>query len=259
MPTYAILGTTGKTGGSLLTLLLKDPDNTVNAYVRSKSKLYAQQPQLKDNKSVRVFEGAITDIPLIASCIGDVGAVFVALGENENIPGMRIAQEAAQSVVAALVYARSTPHTTKVPKLVVLSSSSVNERVSANDPPFVHWMLMCALSNVYADLMHAENYYRLHKSWLTVTFMQPGGLVEDEQRGHKLSLDHQKTFISYLDVAAGMIELAQPGTHDWMGVSIVPTSPDVKIERNAPGQLLRGLVWHVAPWVAKAGRSVGLF
>ena len=247
MPTYAILGASGYTGRSLLALLLKDPNNTINAYVRSKSKLLALFPGLEGNKSVRIFDGPLNDIPLLASCISsDVNTVFCVLGGNESVPGMRIAQDAAQSLVAALCYPDpATNGGKKVAKIICLSSASLNPRIGANEPRLLLWVVQTAFSYIYADLALAEAYLRLHKSWLDVTFMTPGGLVEDEQKGHVLTMDHVKTFLSYPDLAAGMIEVAELGSYDWKHVGVSPTGKNVKIEYGVfPNPILLCLVRH---------------
>lgn len=260
MPTYAILGTTGKTGGSILTLLLKDPSNTVNAYVRSKPKLLSQSPGLEDNKSVRIFEGALTNIDLIASCLSNVDAVFSTIGENENTPGTHMIQDSAHAIVAALCRNGPVKGGEKVPKIIFLSSCSVNPQMLAHEPKIAQWIVTTAFSNAYADLRLAMNYLRLHKSWLKVTFIQPGGLVEDEQKGHVLSLKESGSgFVSYLDLAAGMIEVAQSDDYQWQGVSVVPTSKDVKFEWKAPKQMVRGLIWHFLPSLGWMGKRLGIF
>lgn len=49
--------------------------------------------------------------------------------------------------------------------------------------------------------------------------------------------------MSYVDLAAGMIEVTDAGgTYDWKGVTIVPTAPDVKIEWRVPLRMARGLL-----------------
>ncbi|KAL9131067.1 MAG: hypothetical protein Q9217_000890 [Psora testacea] len=262
MPTYAILGATGKTGGALLTLLLKSSDNKINLYVRSKRKLLTQRPELQTNKGpIRIFEGAVTDVPLMQSCLSpNVDAVFITLGMNENVPGQRVNQDAAHAVVAALCQIRFADLKAKIPKIILLSSCSLNEHMSTQDPVIVHWILTRAFSNPYGDLTLAQQYLEMHKSWLDVTYMQPAGLVEDVQKGHTLSLTHHApSFVSYLDVAAGMIEVAQTGGYQWVGVSPVPKSKDVKVEWKAPPQMARGLVWHFMPWVGFAMSYIGIF
>lgn len=260
MPAYAILGTTGKTGGSILKLLLEDSNNTINAYVRSKPKLLSQFPNLEESKSVRIFAGALTDIDLIASCLSNVDCVFITIGENENTPGTRMVQDAAHAVVAALCQNRSVDSGNKAPKVLLLSSVSKNPVIFAQEPKIAQFVITTAMSNVYADLGLATDYLLLHKSWLNTTFIQPGGLVEDEQRGHRLSMEEcGGGFVSYLDLAAGMIEVAQSDGYEGKGVSVVPTSKDIKFEWKAPRQVLRGLVWHFLPSLGWIGRRVGLF
>lgn len=261
MPTYAIIGATGKTGSSLLTLLLKNPKNVIHAYVRSKSKLLNQFPHLDENKSVQIFEGALTNIPVQASCISGVDTIFSVIGENENTPGLRIVQDSAHAIVAALCLLGCNNGSKTVPKVLFLSSASMNPRMYSHEPAAIHWLLWKAFSNAYTDVSRAEEYLRLHESWLRVTFIQPGGLVEDEQKGHALSLDRKGApgFVSYLDLAAGMIEIAEARKYDNVGVSVISTAKDVKFEWKAPKQLAKGLVWHFAPPIAHVAKYVGVF
>ena len=251
MPTYAILGATGKTGGALVDLLVKAPNTHINAYVRSKAKLFTQRPVLENTENVKIFEGSLSDIPLLASTlVPEVDAAFCVLGSNENIPGIRIAQDTANSVIAALCHIREKDTSYKPPKLIFLSSGSLNPIMSAKLPAVGKWIASRGMSHVYADLRFAEGNLRLHKSWLDVTFVQPSALTEDVQKGHKLSLDTMaegSPFVSYLDLAAGMIEIAKSGSYAWMGVAVVATGKNIKFEPNAPPQLLRGLLWHFAP------------
>ena len=259
MPTYTILGATGKTGGALLDLLLKAPSTHINAYVRSKAKLLMQRPGLEKEEDVKIFEGSLTDIPLLASTLTPkVEAAFCVLGVNENIPGIRLAQDSATSIVAAFCHIRNKDVDFKPPKLIFLSSASLNSVMSSKQP-VAKAIVGRGMSHVYADLRFAEENLRLHQSWLDVTFVQPGALTEDVQKGHKLSVDEMtgdSPFVSYLDLAAGMIEIAESGSYEWMGVSVNATGKDIKFEPNAPPQILRGLVWHFAPWLYWTCRSL---
>ena len=253
MPTYAILGATGKTGGALVDLLVQAPNTHINAYVRSKAKLVTQRPAMENAHNVTIFEGSLSDIPLLASTLmPEVDAAFCVLAINENTPGTRIAQDTANSVIAALCRNREKDANYKPPKLIILSSGSMNPIMSAKLPAAGKWIIDRGMSNVYADLGFAEETLRLHKSWLDVTFVQPSALTEDVQKGHKLCLDKMaegSPFVSYLDLAAGMIEIAKSPSYAWMGVSVVATGKNTKFEPKAPPQILRGLVWHFAPWL----------
>lgn len=81
--------------------------------------------------------------------------------------------------------------------------------------------------------------------------IKPGGLVHDAQKGHELSTERQQTFLSFLDLAAGMVEAgqAEDGKWDMKDVSVVPTAKDVKIEWRVPYFVAQGLLLHFFPWM----------
>lgn len=63
--------------------------------------------------------------------------------------------------------------------------------------------------------------------------MKPGGLLHDKQRGHELSTERARTtFLSFLDLAKGMVEIANTKDNRWdmKNVSALPTSKDAKFE-----------------------------
>ncbi|KAI4175554.1 MAG: hypothetical protein LQ343_001545 [Gyalolechia ehrenbergii] len=258
MPLYAVLGATGATGSNILKLLTKDPQNTINVYVRSKSKLLAQVPGITSNKRVNIFTGNLSDTALIASCVKNTDAIFSTVASNDNVPDTHIAQDTAQSIVVALMDLRMTEPQTKLPTIIWLSSASVNPKFYKKEPAFVHWLLSHAFSFVYTDLAHAEDYLKMHQKWLKAVFIQPGGLSEDKQRGHALSLDKEQTFTSYADLAAGMIEVAEKGGYDWQGVAVVPATDGTAFEWKTPGRMLRGLTFHFAPWSYWLAKSLHL-
>ncbi len=260
MPTYAILGATGSTGQSLLNLLLKSPKNNIHAYARSRAKLERLSPELAAHENVRIFEGALDNISLIVDCLRGTNAVFVVIGNNVSHPGMRMVEDGAQSLVAALCHIRNRDPSAQLPKILILTSSSINPILNRQKPAFLLKVLRTALSYAYADLEHAEAFLRLHKSWLNVTFIQPPGLTNDVQKGHTLSTEHTHGFISYPDLAAGMIEVAETEgeEYNWKGVAVVPTAKDVKFAWEAPKNLVRGLFSHYLPTVYWACHSVGL-
>jgi hypothetical protein len=69
--------------------------------------------------------------------------------------------------------------------------------------------MLTAASYVYEDLRLAEKMMRSQSSWLSSVYIKPAGLSPDISRGHRLTLDEEESFISYLDLSAGMIEAAQ--------------------------------------------------
>ncbi|KAL8791932.1 MAG: hypothetical protein Q9195_005508 [Heterodermia aff. obscurata] len=264
MPTYAILGATGSTGQSLLSLLLQNPNNRAHVYVRSRSKLENLSPKLCANDNIQIFQGALDDIPLIASCVAHTSVVFSVIGANKSFPGMRVVQDAAHSVVAAMCCLHAQHPEMPLPKILFLSSAGINPRHNRQVSPAIIAIGHAALSYAYEDLKQAEAYLRLHKSWLNVTFIQTGGLTNDVQRGHKLTLDGTNrdmgSFISYPDVAAGMIEVAEDegNQYNWKGVGLFPTSGDVKFNWGAPMIFVRGLVAHFVPSAYWALKRLGL-
>nr|POE62883.1 monoogygenase tpcg [Quercus suber] len=253
MPAFAILGATGNVGRSILSLLVKDPSVKIRCLVRSKNKLYQQTPELQDNKSVRVFESSIDDIETLAECIATCDAVFSCIATQGNKPGTSIALDTAHAVVAALCHIRCAKKSTAaLPRIIMLSSATINDHLCRGFSPVMRWFLWTGLRHIYSDLQRAEAYYRMHASWMTATIMQPGGLVDDKQVGHELSTERQQSFLSFLDLAAGIIECGSKGIEDkeldWKCVSVIPTGK-TKFNYMAPLNVLNGWVWNLFPFL----------
>lgn len=171
---------------------------------------------------------------------------------------MRIAQDSAHGLVVAICHIRAQDPHYKPPRLIFLSSATVNPRISRNSPWLVHHVVYRALAYAYRDLELAEQFMRLHESWLNATFVQPGALTEDVQKGHALSLDDCPSFVSYLDLAAGMIEIAESGKYEWQGVSVMGTGKDIRFEPKAPKQILRGFLFNFFPWTYPIAQYLSL-
>lgn len=251
---YAILGATGNTGAALIQNLLRHQNTTINAYCRNKAKLLRLLPEVSDNKRVSVFEGSMNDVDLFASCIAGCRAVFLVVTTNDNVPGCRLSQDLAQTVIHALEkirseHAGSTP--AKMPKLVLLSSATIDEHLNRDMPGWFKPIMKTAASYVYDDLKATEKILRAQQDWVTTIFIKPGGLSIDQQRGHKLSLDKQESFISYLDLAAAMIEAADDadGQYDMKNVGVVNTGGSAKFPPGTPLCITVGLLRHFFPWL----------
>ncbi len=82
-------------------------------------------------------------------------------------------------------------------------------------------------------------------------FIKPGGLSVDVQRGHQLDLDHDESFVSYLDLSAGMIEAAddQEGRFEMRNVSVVNKNGAAKFPTGTPMCILTGLARHFFPFL----------
>ncbi|CAK4034450.1 aflX ordB monooxygenase oxidase [Lecanosticta acicola] len=249
MPSYAVLGATGNTGLSLIKVLLKSPENEIKAYCRSRAKLLKQCPPLAARENAQIFEGPLSRSEILAECLRGTRAAFLAVAQSENVPNCTVARDTAYSTIAALKILEREK--TALPKLVILSSASLEPKFCGDVPGWVHTMLYYAASHVYKDLEQAEVMLRSEQNWITdSTWVKPGGLTHDTQKGHTVSKDHAVTPLSFLDLAAGMVEVAndESGTYAMSNVSINPTSNKVAFPWNAPMALVRGLLFHFFPW-----------
>ncbi|GAM38506.1 averufin oxidase [Talaromyces pinophilus] len=256
MRTYAILGATGSTGGSILQLLLENQASTnsiiLHVYCRAREKLLRQFPSISSRPDVQIFEGSIDDIGLMAACLAGTDVVFSCVAENENIPDLRIARYTSMAIITALKQNQnSSPF--RAPHVVVLSAAPVNPVQTAKMPAMVRWLVTRAFSHVYADLRVAEQMYRNENGWLPATFVQAPGLTPGPIQGHQIhhcESSETPAFLSYLDLAAAMIEVADRGpdeTYDWVAVASVSKKglkPDLRI--LLPVQF-KGLLAHYYP------------
>lgn len=160
MTTYTILGATGNTGTALIHHILQTPNATINAYCRNKPKLLRLLPELTDHKRVHIFEGSITDVDLITHCLRGAQTVFLGISSNDNFPGCRLSQDSTQTVLTALQQLRKEDASTRMPKLVLLSSATVDKHLSRDIPWVFMWILKTAISHVYKDLEVTERLLR---------------------------------------------------------------------------------------------------
>lgn len=269
--TYAILGATGQTGGSVLQVLATErPDVRINCLVRSRAKLERMYPDIVACPNVKIFEGQISDIPLLTDCIRGTGAVFMCVASPDNKPHLRIARDQAEAVVAALEAlrgaeqhqsahrgeknsgtAKNTGKTAPLPLLVMLSSAETDEARFCGDIPWAaRRFLFAANWWVYTDLIAAERYLRERSGWVDVVFVKPGGISTDARRGHVLSTEGSQTFVSFLDVAGGMVQCADEGAARWAGGSVSVFSREkAKVEWSSGPLLLRNMLCTWVPWL----------
>ncbi|OCT49988.1 Oxidoreductase AflX [Cladophialophora carrionii] len=247
---YAVLGSTGNCGSALVQNLLELRNVKVNAYCRQRSKLYRLIPATIDNKRVEVFEGSIADVDLIGDCIRDCKTVFMVVTTNDNIPGCRVSEDLAHSVIAALEKAKKTgPPGLVMPKLVLLSSATIDDHLARRMPWWFRPVMLTAASYLYDDLRRTEEFLRAQSDWVSTVFIKPGGLSIDVRRGHKLSLDEEDTFISYYDLAGAMMEAADDpeGRYDMKNVGVKNAGKGAKFPSGTPRTILMGVLRHYFP------------
>lgn len=260
MATYAVLGSTGNCGTALIENLLRTKDARVNAFCRNKSKLLDKVPFVKGNERVKVFEGSIQDVGLLTECARGTKAIFHVVSTNDNVPGYGVGLETAKSIVSALARLKaSSQPPTALPKIVLLSSSSLDSYLSRNMPWLFKKILLTSASHVYADLRRTEDFLRAHEDWISTIFIMPGGLAVDIQRGHKLNVDHDESFVSYLDLSAAMIEAANDpdGKYDMRNVSVTNTNGSAAFPQGTLLCIVTGLIRHFFPFLHKYLPSTG--
>ncbi|KAL9619301.1 MAG: hypothetical protein Q9160_006066 [Pyrenula sp. 1 TL-2023] len=277
MPTYTILGSTGNIGLNILRECGRRQQQAsnsssgnndanaihVNAYARSKSKLLSLHPEASSNPHLTIHEGALEDLDLLTTCLTGAEAVFLTVAVSDNIPSCSVAQNTARLVVEALERLRSKDRSYRAPLLIVLSSSSISERLWRGEgmPPAIHSMILKAASHVYRDLEVAEEFLRTYRGnekgdLFSLTFVKPGGLVHDSQKGFVLSTEASKTFTSFEDCAAGMVEIAMEneGGRWTKGEEVSvnsarPKGADVSFSEGLAllRALVKGLLYHFFP------------
>lgn len=253
---YAVLGSTGNCGTALIQNLLRNPDAHVHAYCRNRPKLLRLLPNLDEEKRVKIFQGSIQDSALLTSCLSECRVVFLVVSTNDNIPNCHLAQDTAMAVIQSLHNLRQhtshgerKPH--KLPKLVLLSSATIDDHFSRHVPYLLRLILLRSASHVYNDLIETERILRAEGNWLTTIFVKPGALSVDIQRGHALSLTDEDSPVSYLDLAAAMIEAADDadGSYDMRDVSVVNANEKAKFPRGTPMCIFMGLLRHFFPFL----------
>jgi NAD(P)H-binding len=251
--TYAVLGSTGNCGTALITNLLRSPGTLIHAYCRNRSKLLRLLPDIKEGGRVSIFEGSVLDIELLKSCVRDCRAIFLVVSTNDNIPNCRVAQDTANAVIKALQSLRAQEGAQQtMPRLVLLSSNTVDDYLSRHVPYLLRPILLRSASFVYRDLIETEKLLRGQQDWLTAIYAKPGMLSVDIQRGHELSFtDSDQGAVSYLDLAAAMIEAAddEQGRYDQKSVSVVNTNGKAKFPAGTPMCILTGLLRHFFPFL----------
>lgn len=260
MPTYAVLGATGSTGSAVLSILSQKPKNEckIHAFVRSASKLRKQCPELIESDQLTIFEGQLSDTEALAQCLAGTKAAFLCIAAVRNEPYCTIAQDVAKATISACNALRA--QNKAIPRLIQLNSSATSAKFSESLPWLAEVILYRGNYWIYTDLSASEALFRSEASWLDVVYIKPGGLIQDKQKGHKLSTERQQTFLGWLDLAAGMVEVADEESDVWNGkeVSVLPTATDVPVEWRVPIWMVYGLVLTYFPWVYGPAKKVGL-
>lgn len=252
--TVAILGATGKTGREVLDRLLLKQDVKLRLYVRSRSKLEALFPSLLSNPRVAIFQGPLSDVDNMSRCLDGAQRIVFTIGENDNLPGVSVIEDASRTVIAALNALHET-HTRMLgdwqrPRLLFLSSATWNPTLSATRPALVHWAIKTAFCHPYADLLRGQACFLEDPSLVNLVLVQPNGLVEDEPSGHSFSLERISLSVTYGDLGAAFVDLACRREYEdlsWVGVSSEGGDDSLKYGPILAYTILRGLCATFVP------------
>ncbi|KAF2024551.1 StcQ-like protein [Setomelanomma holmii] len=251
MTSFAVLGATGNCGTAILELLLQTTDATIKAYCRNKDKLFRLVPAAVNNPRVEVFAGSILDAELLGKTMYGCKAVFLTATTNDNVPDCHISQDLVHTVIKALSNWKSEDKAhPRIPKLVLLSSATLDPWISRKNP-WVNAIVRRSAWHVYRDLELAEEFLRKQEDWVSCVYIKPGGLSVDIQRGHRLTLDDEESFVSYLDIAAGMIETAMDNDGKWdnKNVGVVNAGGKAKFPSGTPKCIICGLLSFYFPFL----------
>lgn len=243
-------------------MLLEDGTHNLQIYVRSKQKLFGLFPQLSAaSQNVKIYEGAISDLSVLISCLSGANTAIVTLGENENLRGISILQDSARNIVAAVEELRRRDSSFKKLRLVYLSSSSKNERFAAARPWLANWFIQTAFYYPYQDLAKAQDILLAAPSLLSVLLVQPPVLVEEPPSGSKLSTEHVNLACSYEDLGAAFVELAchdQYGDLKAIGVSSKGGNASLKYTPVIVSRIVFGFLTGYVPGFWALRQKLGL-
>jgi hypothetical protein len=223
----------------------------LHIYVRSQAKLLALFPGIESYAGVKVFEGSITNVKLLTQCLSGMDTIITTLGENENIPGVRVLNDAATTTVSALeTLSQEATYDWNRPRLILLSSATWNTNFAAARPRPVHWAIRNAFCYSYEDLLRAQAIYAAQPQLLQLCLVQPPALIEEEPTGHILSTEKVSLAVSYADLAAGIVEIVTSEAYrDTSAIGVSSASEDQLHHLPEMGRrIVRGILARYAPW-----------
>lgn len=251
---FALLGATGNTGRLILKRFLQANnigDFEIHVYVRSRAKLEKIFPSLASDRRVIIFAGSLQDEDLFHRCLSGVETIICTLGENENIPGISVLQDSAQVIVSVLSSLRQDAVANwSRPRLILLSSSTWNERFAAAQPRIVRWMIKNAFARPYHDLVQAQKIFQNEPSLISLSLIQPSALMLEPASGCIVSTEFVHLAVSYEDLAEGFVQVATLSEYEnvaAVGVSSQRAANPLLYIPFIIGRVVRGLIMQFVP------------
>ncbi|KAH7142684.1 hypothetical protein B0J13DRAFT_526137 [Dactylonectria estremocensis] len=258
----AIFGATGGTGSATVRSFIKRQDfenssSELTLMVRSKAKLSRLIPELASFSNVHIREGQLTDTATVRDCLRGVDVIICTIGENENLPGCHPIQDIANSIVDALNDLKSSSSTEWTrPRLILLSSSTWNDRFAAHEPALIIWLLKTAFYHPYLDLRLATSTLAASPELLSLLLVQPSALVDDEASGMEISTESVGISVTYADLGNAFVEFALQKSYAELGAVGVTSkceNPLRKYGLELLSRVARGFVSGYMPgyWTLK--------
>lgn len=212
------MGGTGATGSATLHSLLSKPDTyeELRILVRSKAKLLRLFPQLEGDPKAKIWEGQLNNLAMMVDCFETANVIICTLGENRNIPGHSLLQDASKTIIAALTLLEQQSKWQK-PRFIFLSAAPLNPRFASAEPSLVHWILKTAFHYSYHDVEEATATLSASPRLLSLLLVQPPAIVEEHATGHVISTDTIQPIVSYADLGAAFADLALERSYDELG------------------------------------------
>ncbi|KAK6066331.1 Averufin oxidase A [Seiridium cupressi] len=252
--TLAFLGATGGTGRAALHTLQSDPKHyglQLRIFVRSKRKLLTLFPELESRSGVQIWESQLDDVHGIKECLSGAGVIICTLGENQNLPGLDVLQPGAKSILRALGELKEKQGAKwSKPRLLLLSSSTWNTRLSAHMPALMVRIVKTAFYHPYFDLRQATRLFQESPDLVSLLLVQPPAIVEDAPSGYRISAETTNPVVSYADLGAVFVELATERSYDTLdavGVSSLQEGALRKWGSELLSRILIGLIAGSVP------------
>jgi hypothetical protein len=191
-------------------------DLTLNAFVRSKSKLLTAFPELEksdgsDEFKINVIESLPSDEAKMQECLKDADVVMTCIASNCSSPGMSLIYDTTAAIVAALEREQKSLGADYKPSTIIqLRSLSLNPILSAGEPWFAFYY-------VYKDLERAGELLAASAAaepkLLEYIFVDPPSIHDADSTtatGYKLVLEPpQEQVLSYTDLGRASCEVAE--------------------------------------------------
>ena len=147
-------------------------------------------------------------------------------------------------------------------KVAFLSSQSLNPRAKDEIPALMLWLLHQAAWYVYKDVENAIEYLKSFP-WIPLILAELGGLLNEapNKEGVRVSEHEYSGFISYVDLAKGMVLMVEEGQDEkWVGKEVgivVGKEPSVWKRMALARWLLPGLLASWTPTLWRMGTRLG--